>query len=229
MQEVIKNENGYLVKIAYQLKDLFKASFKTAKWNAEQKMWQIGPRSLKKFELFLEQVNETTKEIEAFDEEEFCEKELTKLKYELAKIKEETKKSRKKLERTSKYLEEIQKIQNELFEAKEALDKQKIEEKEEKNKASKLLNEVCDVKAIFEAKEKISTAYNMLNSNRKYAKNLFEDAMNSLLKQRRSLKEKGILNKMIETLYYCNINRADRDHPNYIKDELIYEFQKIEE
>jgi hypothetical protein len=53
--------------------------------------------------------------------------------------------------------------------------------------------------------------------------------MNSLLKQRRSLKEKGILNKMIETLYYCNINRADRDHPNYIKDELIYEFQKIEE
>jgi hypothetical protein len=43
--EIIKLENGWAVKFPYDLKDDFRRLFKSAKWNSEQKRWELGKNS----------------------------------------------------------------------------------------------------------------------------------------------------------------------------------------
>ena len=41
---IIELANGYAIKIPYLLKDEFKACFKSAKWNKDEKQWEVGAR-----------------------------------------------------------------------------------------------------------------------------------------------------------------------------------------
>ncbi len=45
-KRVLNNKTqGFAIKIIYEMKDDFKESFPSAKWNSDEKVWEVGPRS----------------------------------------------------------------------------------------------------------------------------------------------------------------------------------------
>jgi hypothetical protein len=47
------------VRFSFATKDIFKDTFKSAKWNRYEKCWELGPRMLKKAESFVEMINKS--------------------------------------------------------------------------------------------------------------------------------------------------------------------------
>lgn len=86
-----KIEDGYLVKVPFEIKDAFKEAFKTAKWANNYKMWKVGVRSKKRLERFNEEFEAeliAIAEMHAQQEKaEFEAKEQAKIKAELEKVK----------------------------------------------------------------------------------------------------------------------------------------------
>lgn len=52
---ISKIENGFAIKFPFDLKDNFRSNFKSAKWNAAEKQWEVGSRSGKKLDISIEE------------------------------------------------------------------------------------------------------------------------------------------------------------------------------
>lgn len=77
----IKIDSGFVVSVPYELKDDFKAHFKTAKWSPTQKQWCVGPRSGKKLQQWIDHININFSDevLEEFDARSMTEKEIEQL------------------------------------------------------------------------------------------------------------------------------------------------------
>lgn len=229
-----KNELGYLVKVSYELKDIFKSHFKTAKWNSEQKMWQIGSRSLKKWELFCEQTKIQQQQIDEINEEEFNQNELENLKKSLENINTKINDKKYQFKKSEDFLFELQKVKDEisskkqeLIKAEEQLKLKLEEENNEKKEIHALISKVCNINIVKSASDQLAHAFNLIKHNRKQARFKFDEAAEIISKERSKLKDAGYKILAIEQLSYANFNKPNRDHPRLISEEKWYQIEKI--
>jgi hypothetical protein len=86
---ISKTDRGAAIRFPFELKDAFRASFKTAKWNARDKKWEVGPRSVKRLEQWVAEVEASgvIEDLTARDERDFLGEELDELRRKIESVK----------------------------------------------------------------------------------------------------------------------------------------------
>lgn len=235
MFEYNKTDEGFSVKFPYDLKDEFRSAFKTSKWDPKNKVWKVGPRSLKKLKHFEKITEDFLSQIDLQDELDLKDKEVSEILMKL-EIKNETLKQNIKsledsIEIRTKQLENLKSLNEDIENSEEYRDlvkkNQNIENAylAEKEKTKNLLNSLIDMDLIIEYKRKMSS--NMCaNDTRKKA--IFRETVLLVDREKEKLEELGYTSEGINFLSYSNVNRPDRDHPKFCTEEMIYNITKLE-
>jgi DNA repair exonuclease SbcCD ATPase subunit len=229
MLEIINLENGFAVQFPFELKDNFRNTFKTAKWNPLHKRWEVGPRSGKRLQQWIDAVQETAKcveeakEIEA--EMDLADEELERIKRELSQIsksRQEITESFKKVQQSKELLadkkEELAQAKQDLAAEKSALEKEKIELKN-------FLSSIFNLSAAHQAERDIGRSIKGVGS---INRNKFDEAQAAIQDARTKLKNKGFKLEALDYLWHANFNRPDRDHPDFMNKNAWFNLTKIE-
>ncbi|MFK4751453.1 hypothetical protein [Oceanobacter antarcticus] len=223
--KIEKISNGFACYFPFELKDSFKAIFKSAKWNASARRWEVGSRSGKRLEQWAELAEPAAKEIEDAEEAELNAKELAEIEAEIAKFRI----ARAKLQQTkSSYentIEALGAAKTELAEAKKVLQAEIKEVKQRGEEARKLLANVCDMGKIELARETLIKHHGSVGSN---AREVFKDAQAIVKDQIDKLASAGFKSSGLNILYWANFNRPDRDRVKITNAEM-YDIKKIED
>lgn len=224
--KIIAIPTGFAIQFPFALKDAFRTTFPNAKWNATAKQWEVGPRSGKRLEQWVEASTSAAQAVEELDQQLLHANELEQLRNELSKIERETREAIAQREQViasrntiANVAAEIEAAKDKLNEARRALIDAKASEAAEKGRINALLEGVIDMAAIRH--DAGTMARNMIPSNRQ-AKEKFESARMSIREQRDLLVEAGWRCSAIEKLATANVNRPDRDHPKHVLDEDWY-------
>lgn len=211
------------VTIAFQLKDLFKSSFKTAKWNAYNKTWDIANNQANKNKLakFQEALDTTQVEdpIKLNEEVEMLHDEFLKLKVDLLSIKSQ-------ISEIEELRAKHEKLKNDILEVCVIIDAKKIEvgllndsaTQEKKNNENKL-NEILslynlDGMTVQSAIDQGAKYFNYMKASYK-GNNLdkFQEIQDFLTTTYNDIVEKfGIEFNVMHECGRANKNRHDRDY-----------------
>ena len=231
------NESGFLVKVPFDLKDIFKAVFKTAKWDSLSKAWQVGVRAEKKIQQFIADTATAQADAAALEqaqaEQDAIEYDTRKLNEELAKAKAAISAKRESLKNTKALkvaLEEakaaLATTKTELNEVAEELATEKASAATQKEEIKQMLSSIIDLNRVFELKRVLEQ--NHVPSDRT-KKQRFAAAQDELLKMFRALQAAGLESAGIWEMYQANINRPDRDSVRNMSDDRVYLITKTEE
>lgn len=223
---ISKIENGFAIKFPFELKDNFRSNFKSAKWNASAKKWEVGSRSGKKLEEWAQtaQASLPTAEQEAeFEERAMLEKELEALNEAALRIANE-------LARKTRELKDVEILKAEIAESKALLDSKtealataekavedaKLEAEIEADKIYSALNEVISI----EEAKRLGAAMSRVHKNvDRVSKEKFEDARIEVREMRDLLRLAGLRCYAIDFIASSNFNRSDRDNPDFLSEK----------
>ena len=158
--KIEKTETGFSIRFPYELKDQFRDTFPSAKWNPHTKAWTVGPRSGRRLEQWVEAVQKSgvVDDIETRDERDLAEKELGKLQEELTRIRDAISDQHKRKESAEEIREAmestkavLQKHQRMLAEAKQEADAATAEMTAARNDVEATLRQVIDLDAVLAA------------------------------------------------------------------------------
>lgn len=230
--EIIKTESGYAISFPYELKENFRRAFPSATWNPTAKRWEVGSRSGKRLEQWVELAREAVTEIEERDQRELDRDEIESLERDIKRIAEtarktlaETEEKKDRTETMRGLAEELLAARSDLAAARAVADEAEKAEKAEKAKIDELLSEIIDLPRIKAAMARM--ARTMVPADRR-VKEQFEEAREIVKAQRDILKAAGWSCRAIDRLAGANVNRSDRDHPKFILEGHWYEISKIE-
>ncbi|AQU89238.1 hypothetical protein B0W47_16800 (plasmid) [Komagataeibacter nataicola] len=227
-------EKGYLVKVPYEIKDDFKAIFKTAKWSAGDTAWFVGPRSLKKLERFQEETKDALAEIEAKqvleEEAELTQKEIDGVLKSLECISNNFEDLKTSIAKKKELLETLNAKRAEIESVKENFEAAQKENENLNKQIEEKIKGIIDVNDLETAIRKMvwSVKQGKSRDNRSYfeeAQEVFKDASNKL-------EEINMKSKMIDDIASANFNRSsygDRDYVGKYSVNLDTVIQSLEE
>lgn len=209
---ITKTQDGFDVKIPFELKDNFKKAFPSAKWNAQDKVWFVGVRSGKRAEAWVQEwaqkaqeVVETAKELK---EVEATEKEYQEALRELDKLKQELQERIQRHRALDVMLADINELQAQIVETTKALRAEKSAVAEKEAEVRNVIENLIDEQAIEQAKATMSRLQGkMTSANRR----MFEQAQDVINGERANLKRAGLGSHGLDDLWRINWNRPDRD------------------
>lgn len=212
------DNEGYYVYVPFDLKDIFKAHFKTAKWNSSKTCWEVGVRSHKKLIQFQDVVDKYKVQLEnkfyveqLLEEELLTDEEIRNLSCQILVIAAETRDVTGLKERLEKKLMRLNSMKQEISAAKieiEALNEQNMHTKAE---IEQRINNLVDMELVRRLAREMSKHIKSVGQT---SKDLFKDAKNEIVQQRNILSSKGFGLKALDWLANANFNRPDRDSPN---------------
>jgi len=223
--QLVKLASGAAVKFPFEMKNQFRSNFKSAKWNATEKQWEVGPRSIKRLQNWIDEVNGSgiVEELATRDEREMNDREIKQLR---AKLKEIS----LNIEHKARSLEELEDAKREIAEAKEALKAKREEFAAIKAKRDEVADKVdaerINVQALVEdvvSLDEIEEARREMRKNMKiakaYASSKYDEAADRLREIRDRLEAAGLECEAINKALSANRNRPDRDYDDLF--ELI--------
>ncbi len=229
MITINKTESGFNVFFPFELKDSFKSTFKTAKWDAGQRCWKIGIRSGKKLEKWIELVSQVVNDMIESDAEEMTAREIEAVQAEIKEIQEkihEERQARKKYASCEKLKEAKDKIEIAKQEYKEELNAAMSE----RSNAEKMLGEVCDLCEIRKAHIDMKSVYKKTSGlYKRQNRERFNNACEVMSDQNDKLKKIGFYSVGLRELSFMNFNRPDRDNPFSLKYSDIFDLKKWED
>lgn len=219
--KITQIDSGFSIEFPFELKDNFKVAFPSAKWNANQKRWEVGPRSGERLKQWAAAASGAATALEERDQVELKDDELATLTAQLADIEagirgtlNEHAKAEQNTAALAELAQRIEAASGQLAEAKAALVDAQAAEQAEKQRIDALLGNVVDLAEIHRQADVM--ARNMVPADRA-KKGRFEEARQFIKSQRDALREAGWQCEAINLLASANVNRKDRDHPNLIK------------
>ena len=228
-----KYENKLQVKVPYELKDLFKKSFKTSKWNSYMKTWDINDnaRNTNKLDLFIQETEQLTNDIEvaaaAEKESEYSETELKELRSEIASLQKNIKNNKESIIDLRETNKEIKSAKEEIEALKIELAKVNAEEKEERQNVESFVDSLIDTSELENISSTISS-YASKSFLRATDKDDLKEIIQYVYKAEEILKNAGFKSRNLSRLSNTNFNRLDRDNFNF-NDEDFYDIVKIED
>lgn len=213
MIKVSQQEKGILVSIPYSLKDAFKETFKTAKWQPNLKAWLIGPSSKKRLEGWISAmegaVDKAEEEAKLHDELPLREDEIKALRERARKIEADLKDLHEEHERLEDLKKAISSMRPDLeakLQEKKSLEETNKRLRGESREALAGLIDFAEVeKAVLEMKAMRRFGAGTANRLR------FEGAQEVLEKARKALSEKGLRSRGLDFLCGMRFNRPDAD------------------
>lgn len=210
--EIIRIETGFAIKLPFDLKDSFRATFPSAKWNPSSKQWEVGPRSGKRLRQWAVAAADVAQAIEERDQQELTAAELEQLRSELVELE-------RKVRDTIASRVAIAQLASEIQAAGEKLNAVRAEVKAaedaanaEKQRVDGLLAGVIDLPGIKRSTDKMASNMGCVSRS---GKAWFAEAKEFVLVQRELLLRAGWRCRAIEKLAAASIDRA-LDSPRYI-------------
>lgn len=205
---ITKTENGFEVKLPFELKDSFKKAIPSAKWNGFKKVWEIGPRSGKKAQIWAEQAQVVAKALDEKKEREATEAEFEEALNDIKALEREILAEQEKSKALDEILATLESAKSKVQEAKAELEKEKQAVADKTAKINAVLESIIDMSAVRNAKQTMSRLQGkMTSANRKE----FEAAQAVINEQRKKLAAAGLGSRGLDDLWYVNWNRPDRD------------------
>lgn len=127
--EIIKTTGGAAAKFPFELKDDFRAAFPSAKWNGIEKRWEVGPRSVKRLQQWIDEVNASgiIEEIAARDEADMSEREVEALRRSIETIRSQIGTIEKNIDRAYVAKKVAAKLRKELADASASIESKEAE------------------------------------------------------------------------------------------------------
>ena len=209
--------SGAAVKFPFELKDDFRAAFKSAKWNAQAKQWEVGSRSVKRLDQWIEQVQGSgvIDALNAHDEADLQEKEIQDLQNALEDIKKNitVELSRKDTAdaRKAKFealRDELEAKRDELAVAAKASAEAYFEAQEVAQDIEQRVSHIATVAQIDSLR--IQMKKNFIP--KAYASAPFNEAQSKLREIQENFEEIGVRSRALDAAVSANKNRRDRDY-----------------
>ena len=248
-------DGGFEVKVPYDLKDIFKSVFKTAKWQNGSKTWFVSGKTAEKRLKGL--VENTEGAVQKFEEAKQKNDEAELKDKELRDINEKIEAVTRSLNCQTKFigdLDNLEKILSEklalLAESEEKLEagKAEVEQKEAEveQKEAEVEQKEAEVQSKLDAiDQKLSGVLDygeiekaqrkMIYGRENFRREIWNEGVSIIDKQRNRLKEVGLQSYQLNVLSGDNYNRAgrnDRDDPRLVdvsKKRILSRISKIEE
>ena len=216
LTQFVKTADGAAAKFPFALKPTFRRAFPSAKWNAVEKQWEVGARSVKRLEQWLSEVESSgiEQELAAVDQAEMSEAEVQKLAASLAQATSKLAKlrdARASVEESAARAAELRKLLEstgtEIAEA-----KAQLAAAQEAAAAASAENEARI--SHIATRAQIESLRSTMRRNwipKAYARKPFDEAQSELLEIREALSEIGIECSAARLAAGANFNRRDRD------------------
>ncbi|ELK2252454.1 hypothetical protein NB501_05445 [Vibrio alginolyticus] len=247
--KITKVENGFEVNVDYELKDLFKKSFPSAKWQSQSKTWKVGPRSGKRLEQWVSEVDGLAAEIkEKNDLKEsslIVEKEYDELRYDVIKLSESVNAEKRRLEsyisNKTEMIEEATEEKEELSKALEFVKKQVQDTLEDLNTVKIETEQVKkdlleESRKIFEAlldTDEISSSLSMMQRQTGQVstrcREQWQSAKDKLIEAYDTLKNHGYYSKGLDEITDLNWNKQRRSGVTTARDFSYDDFLELKE
>lgn len=228
IQLIKLSDGGFAIKFPFELKDNFRGFFPSAKWNPADKQWEVGSRSGKRLEQWINEINgsDVIESLNNRDAAELAAEELAKLRAELNALSG-------KITSSINLINSLEESKAKVVEVKDLIaskqDKLKIVEEqvkcskqslqEERKNIKSMLSGIIDFKVIEDAFYKMS---NSMVPSQRSCKRIFNDAQGKIAMERKRLLDAGFRCSALEFLATANVNRPDRDHPKFVTDEMWF-------
>lgn len=217
MAHFIQLTTGAAVKFPFELKDAFRAAFPSAKWNAYDKRWEVGARSVKRLERWIAEVEKSgvESEIAARDEADLSAREIEQLTADLARIAAQAAAARQAKEEADEARARAEELRARLAAAQADLDAAKAEAAAAEAAAEAVAADIdARVSHITTRNEidfirgRMAQEWRTLKSANK---DRFEGMQEELLVKHRALKDIGVKCPALILAINANWNRRDRD------------------
>lgn len=198
---------GFAVYFSIELKDSFKSTFSTAKWDSVCRCWTVGPRSLKKLQAWIELAQQVEDKLEEEKAQERAAKELTDTEIDIDAMRRSLENIAADSNKLDETLALLAAAKEKLAAAQSEVEAAKAVEKAKENEIKEALNSIIDVKAVFEAVDTMRRTHGKAR-----AKYVFEDAQNVIKAELDKLRAAGFESPAMRYWWYANFNRPDRDN-----------------
>lgn len=215
--ELVKTGKGAAVQFPFELKAQFRKAFPSAKWNAAQKRWEVGSRSVKRLQQWIDEVNASgvVDEIASRDEADMSERELEDLRGTISSIKSRIAQQRAdaaNLEDTraeiAKGKAELDQKRDELADIKSQRDAAAAAVEAERRDVHAIVSDVVDIEEIEGARREMRK---MMPIAKAWASTKYGEAEKRLSDIRDRLEAAGIESEAVNRAIGANKNRYDRD------------------
>lgn len=233
MIQAEKIDSGFAVKCPFDLKDQFRKNFPSAKWNSTHRRWEVGPRSGKRLEQWVAEVNGSgvIEEIEHRDEVELQEQELRDLRTQLASLKSNIHRQAELATSAVDIKTVLSQARSDLESAKTELrtvsERAKAAEKaaqSERETVTALLNQTLNLDAVLDAQKTMARYADQVGAR---ARQEYDRAQAVIAAEHNKLKKAGFRSAGLGALASANFNRPDRDHPKFVRLDDIMKVTKI--
>ena len=215
---------GFAIRPPYALKDQFREAFPSAKWNPAEKRWEVGPRSGKRLEQWVEVMRPLMDADAAAERAEFDTVELERLR-------EYAERLRREIEAARGDAAHAAEVAAALKHERERVDALKAELSAAKQEAANLAAQVkealdgaIDMSAVREAHREMCRWYGCVGAD---AHEHWDAAQGVIRAAEAALEGLGIASKGISKLARLNLNRPDRDRPNLVFESDIMAFHRL--
>lgn len=226
-------ETGYSINIPFILKDIFKEKFPSAKWNNYTKKWEVGSRSFKRLNQFIEQAKVLEESLIELETKEMLNDEIKIIENQVNSILREIKMKISEHEEIYELNQNILELKAELKNEQENLVKLAAELKVISDEKTRNLDELINYFSGIISFNKIESArkqmYSWHGKVGRVAKEKFTEAQEIIDDEKDKLEEAGWGLTGLDFLSKANFNRADRDHPKLMPANAMSDFYKLDD
>jgi hypothetical protein len=226
-------EKGFAVSFPFALKDNFRASFPSAKWNPYTKHWVVGPRSGKRLEQWIAGAQGAAEAAAQFDQVEYDHAGRVELETELAQLEADLKAKTDEIKTLGKQKRTLAELRAALDASKEALvhvemeaEAAQAEVEAEKAAIDALLEPIVNRSALEAAIADMARHHQSVGAK---AREAFDEAQAIVIRERNKLRAAGWYNEFIEEVADANFNRPDRDNVRSISKTKWYKMRPHEQ
>lgn len=216
--------SGFAIVFPFGWKNKFRESFPSARWNPAEKRWEVGPRSSKRLEQWVEVMRPLMDADAAAERAEFDTVELERLR-------EYAERLRREIEAARGDAAHAAEVAAALKHERERVDALKAELSAAKQEAANLAAQVkealdgaIDMSAVQDAHREMCRWYGCVGAD---AREHWGGAQDVIRAAEAALAALGIASKGISKLARLNLNRPDRDRPNLVFESDIMAFHRL--
>lgn len=220
----ITTADQILVSLPFALKDSFRSTFKTAKWDGVRKTWNIKNSvvSANKLDAWIAEVDGSgvIDALNAVDEEAIDQKIIEKIKLDLSEIRAGLLKNSVSAEQRQKTIDLLSVLREEFDAERNKRDCAQTTAKEQKEKIEQVLGDLIDMSEMRRAYTVMRRTHRTVGSN---SREDFNSAQSTLVKFYNMLNEYGFHSETLDKITDANFNRPDRDSLERYPFDKIFE------
>ena len=211
------------VSLPFALKDSFKSTFKTAKWDNFSKTWNIknSAVSTKKLDAWIAEVDGSgvIDALNAVDEEEMDQKTIQAIQIELKEIRDSLSNT-VSAEKRHKTIDLLAVVRTELNAEREKRNAAQAQAKDQKSQIEEYLGALVDLGEMRNAYATMRRTHNGVGSN---CRTDFNSAQSTLVDFYNMLNKYGFHSKTLDSITDANFNRPERDNLTRYPFEKIFD------